>query len=89
MIWRIRGLPLKNYSLRTNLNNILMAFSKPRRLINDYLTTSSLLNGIVFAIVSEMLYELLGVLNPLLQPQSSSSFNPIAQALQLSKREMS
>jgi len=60
---------------------MLMAFSKPRLRINDYLTTSSLLYGIVPAIISEVLYEFLGVLNYLLQPQSSSSFNPIAQAL--------
>jgi hypothetical protein len=89
MIWRIRGLPLKNYSLRTNITYMLMAFSKPRRLINDYFTESSLLYGIVPAIVSEVLYVFLGALNILLQLQSSSSFNPITQALQLSKREMS
>jgi hypothetical protein len=80
---------MKNYSLGTNLTYVLMAFSKPQLLIEHYLTESSLLYGIIPAIVSEVLYEFLGSLNYLLQPQSGSSFNPIAQALRLAKREIS
>lgn len=65
-----------------------MAFSRPRLLISGYLTESSLRYGIVPAIVSEVPYVFLGALNNLLQPQSSPSFNPITQTLQLSRREM-
>jgi hypothetical protein len=83
------GLPLRNYSLRTQNTYLLMAFSRPRLLISGYLTESSLRYGIVPAIVSEVPYEFLGALNYLLQPQSSPSFNPITQALQLCRREMS
>ena len=76
-------------SFRKNLAYMNIAFFSPPRLVRGFLHETSVLFGIVPLVISGALYGFFGWWAYFTRPQLDWSFNPLAQAFHLTKREMS